>query len=125
MAEIIRSYGLLWSESDIHWGTGRQPGKLLGVPARAKRSKPIDFREQIGIYVLYHGHDMIYVGQAGARNARLFNRLKRHKKDHLADRWDHFSWFGLQWVKTGGALSTAKKMRPRASHSRSTIWRRF
>jgi len=106
MAGIIRSYGLFWSVDHIFWGKGTQPGALLGVPVRAKTSQPIDFRYQVGIYILYEGHQMIYVGQAGSQRQRLFGRLKRHRKDILANRWDHFSWFGLQYVKANGGLST-------------------
>jgi len=109
MAGIIRSYGLFWSADNIFWGKGTQPGALLGVPARAKTSHPIDFRYQVGIYILYEGHHMIYVGQAGSKKQRLFGRLKRHRKDMLASRWDHFSWFGLQYVMQNGILSTKKE----------------
>jgi hypothetical protein len=41
----------------------------------------------------------------GAGNDRLFNRLRTHKKDHLSERWNRFSWFGTQWVTKAGALS--------------------
>ena len=51
---------------------------------------------------------MIYVGQPGSGNQRLFGRLKRHRRDALAGRWDHFSWFGLRRVKANGELSTEK-----------------
>lgn len=108
MTGIIQSYGLFWSADDVFWGRGSQPGALWGVPARARSSTRIDFRDQIGIYVLYEGHCMIYVGQAGARNTRLFSRLKKHRKDFLARRWDHFSWFGLRRVLARGKLSTEK-----------------
>ena len=63
-------------------------------------------KDQIGIYVLYSGHQIIYVGQTGAGNSRLFSRLKRHRSDHLAGRWDKFSWFGLLRLLKGGGLST-------------------
>lgn len=56
--------------------------------------------------MLYKGHDIIYVGQAGARNSKLFGRLKNHRKDFLANRWDRFSWFGLRRVLSSGKLST-------------------
>src|SRR5712692_8366035 len=105
MAGIIQSYGLFWLSDNVFWGRGRQGGELLGVPARAVSSKPIDFREQIGIYVLYSGHQMIYVGQTGSKNQRLFTRLKLHQRDALARRWDHFSWFGLRRVLEKGKLS--------------------
>ncbi len=108
MPGIIQSYGLFWKEEDVFWGRGNQPGAIFGVPARARSSEPVDFRRQIGIYVLYSGHNVIYVGQTGSKDQRLLNRLKRHRKDVLADRWDHFSWFGLRRVLNSGQLSTEK-----------------
>ncbi len=111
---IISSYGLFWQADDVWWGRGSQAGSILGVPARARSSEPIEFRYQVGIYVLYSGHDMIYVGQAGSGNAKLFGRLKRHRKDFLAGRWDRFSWFGLRRVLANGRLA-AETTRAKAS----------
>lgn len=111
---IIQSYGLFWHADNVHWGRGSQGGTLLGVPARARSSTPCDFREQIGIYVLYSNHDIVYVGQAGAKNQRLFKRLRKHRRDDLAGRWNRFSWFGLRRVLASGRLSTKK---PRTSVS--------
>ena len=75
MADVIQSYGLFWREADVFWGAGRQKGELLGVPARRRRSMPIGFREQIGIW-LYDGHQMVYVGQTGSgKKQRLFSLL--------------------------------------------------
>jgi hypothetical protein len=51
---------------------------------------------QRGIYVLYDdSYSIIYVGQAGRGSQNLFSRLKQHRKDHLAERWSRFSWFGI------------------------------
>lgn len=105
---IIRSYGLFWKVQDVFWGKGSQAGSLLGVPAGARTAVPTDFREQIGIYVLYSDHQMIYVGQTGSGEKRLFRRLKDHRKDRLADRWNQFSWFGLRGALARGGLSTEK-----------------
>lgn len=102
---LIRSVGLFWEAGNIHWGAGSQAGAVYGVPAKNVTADPIDFREQIGIYVLYAGYQMIYVGQAGSKNMYLLDRLKRHRKDDLSGRWDRFSWFGLRWVKQNGDLS--------------------
>jgi len=60
---------------------------------------------QRGIYALYADYDLVYVGQTGSGNDRLFNRLRTHRKDHLTDRWNRFSWFGTQWVTKTGSLS--------------------
>lgn len=51
---------------------------------------------------------MVYVGQTGSGNRRLFSRLKDHRTDHLADRWDKFSWFGVRKVNQNSKLSKAE-----------------
>jgi len=55
---------------------------------------------------LYADYDLVYVGQTGAKTDRLFNRLKFHRNDHLAERWNRFSWFGTQWITKKHKLST-------------------
>ncbi len=86
----------------MFWGRGSKKGVLEG----RRRRKVIDFRDQIGVYVLYgEGRRPIYVGQAGRGNARLFKRLRSHMHDYLADRWRFFSWFGLLTVNKSGRLS--------------------
>ena len=89
----------------MFWGTGGNAGSLLGLPAHNVTSEAIDFRDQSGVYVLYSGFHMIYVGQAGVGNQKLFNRLKQHTRDALADRWDRFSWFGIRRVLANNGLS--------------------
>jgi hypothetical protein len=92
----------------VYWGE-RGPGKkgrLLGL-ATGNSGAIIDFAEQIGIYVLYNDPlQIMYVGQAGGRNdARIIDRLRTHTRDHLAQLWTRFSWFGIRWVKTDGDLA--------------------
>lgn len=111
---IIQSYGLFWNESDVYWGKGANAGALLGRPFRARAAPPCDFREQIGIYVLYQDHNVVYVGQAGAKNQKLFRRLRGHRKGNLEGRWNKFSWFGLRRPLASGELS-AEKLRTTAS----------
>jgi hypothetical protein len=99
---VIKNYGLMWSRDAVLWGHGGRKGTLEG----RRKGQIIDFREQIGVYVLYdEGRRPIYVGQAGQGNARLFKRLRSHKGDHLADRWRYFSWFGLLVVNKSKQLS--------------------
>lgn len=101
---LIKNYGLFWKRKSIHWGKGNNPGHLKG--RRSLMSDPVDFREQQGIYVLYDdGFKLVYVGQAGVGVNRLFDRLKSHRSDHLAERWSRFSWFGLRRVLGSGKLS--------------------
>ena len=102
---IIQCYGLFWRREDVYWKASTN-ALLMGVPGNARTSEPTDFHEQIGIYVLYEGHQMIYVGQTGSGERKLYSRLKAHTKDSLAGRWDHFSWFGLRRPIGKGNLST-------------------
>jgi hypothetical protein len=108
---LIQNYGLFWRGRDVFWGEPGKSGNLLGLRANSRSSEPIDFREQTGIYVLYADYHLLYVGQAGYGNKKLFDRLRAHRFDHLAERWNRFSWFGLRWVKATGKLSndTANK----------------
>lgn len=100
---LIRNYGLFWNIKNVYWGAGSQAGKLLGVLSTNVTDDPVDFRDQRGIYVLYGGYDLVYVGQNN--NQELLARLKQHKKDDLAGRWDRFSWYGLRAVKSDGGLA--------------------
>jgi hypothetical protein len=99
--------GLFWQVDDVFWGKPGpgNTGKLLGRIATHATADAIDFREQIGIYVLYSDYRIIYVGQTGTGNQRLFTRLKQHITDDLAGRWDRFSWYGYRWVKKTGELA--------------------
>ncbi|MBM3543698.1 MAG: GIY-YIG nuclease family protein [Alphaproteobacteria bacterium] len=92
----IENYGRFWRRDKVYWGRGKNKGHLKGELKRNK-SIEVDFRDQIGIYVLFDANRRpLYVGQAGIGNARLFQRLKKHRSDHLSDRWQYFSWFGLR-----------------------------
>lgn len=97
---MIRSYGLYWHESKVNWGQqgAGNAGSLLGAASKSERAHQVDFREQSGVYALYANYNLIYVGQTGAGNQRLFIRLRQHTIDHLAERWDRFSWFGTRRV---------------------------
>ena len=93
---LIQNYGLFWHRDRVHWGAGKNKGTLNGYLIGAKREGFVDFRKQRGIYVLYDDNfSIIYVGQAGHGSQNLFSRLKQHRKDHLAERWTRFSWFGV------------------------------
>lgn len=102
---MIRSYGLHWHSDRVFWGRPNNTGTLLGAASRSSRARTVDFREQRGIYALYADYDLIYTGQTGAGNDRLFRRLKAHRSDHLSERWNRFSWFGTQWVTQRNELS--------------------
>jgi hypothetical protein len=103
---IIKNYGLRWVREKVDWGGRGIKASLRGKPASARSSKSVDFREQIGIYVLYEANFVpVYVGQAGFGSADLFSRLRNHRNDHLRDRWTHFSWFGFRNVNADCTLS--------------------
>lgn len=104
---LIRNYGLFWRRHDVFWGRPHVAGHLKGKRSTKTTAKPVDFRDQQGVYVLYdESFRIVYIGQAGANDQqRLFNRLKQHKSDDLADRWSRFSWFGIRWVKNNGELA--------------------
>lgn len=116
---LIQNYGLFWRRDYIFWGRQNVPGHLKG--RRAKRSKPVDFRDQQGVYVLYDdNYSLVYVGQAGGRNQnRLFARLGQHRSDQLAGRWTRFSWFGVQGVD--GRTSTLNGTVPGAPSVQSIL----
>ena len=104
---MIRTYGLFWKSDQVDWGTQGpgNAGTLLGTRTLSNRARQVDFRDQRGIYALYSEFELVYVGQTGAGDQRLLKRLKNHLTDHLAERWDRFSWFGMRWVRGDGTLS--------------------
>ena len=85
---LISNVGFFWREDHVFWGAGSSAGSLLGVPAKNVTADVIDFREQSGIYVLYSDYKVLYVGQCGLGKQKLFTRLKQHRVDDLAERWD-------------------------------------
>jgi hypothetical protein len=103
---LIQNYGLFWRRKDVFWGRAGVAGHLEGHPANAAFVR-VDFRYQQGVYCLYDDQfKLVYVGQAGANdNQRLFDRLKQHTSDALADRWTRFSWFGIRWVTQQNMLA--------------------
>ena len=102
---MIQSFGLHWHLDRVEWGRPNVSGTLRGAASRSRNARPVDFREQRGIYALYADYELVYLGQTGAGDDRLFKRLKAHKSDHLSERWNRFSWFGTQWVTKSNDLS--------------------
>jgi hypothetical protein len=85
---LIKTYGEFWSRAGIK---SRQR-EILGFQTGNKT--PCNMWEQRGIYALYKDFRIIYVGQADDRG--IGKRLVEHSKDRLRERWDTFSWFGVQ-----------------------------
>jgi len=110
--KIIANMGLFWARDKVRWkgNAGIGPARLAGIRRWAKKRGEVNFWPQTGIYALYADYRLVYVGQAGLSDQScLGNRLKQHLTDDLAGRWDMFSWFGLQKIK-----STDNKVRARA-----------
>jgi len=111
MPLAIRNYGHFWNQALVNWGNpGRnRGGNLLGYRTVNGQARVTDFREQIGIYVLYgENREVVYIGQTGSGRRRLFLRLRDHTRDHLRDRWSNFSWFGFRRVNNDSHMSNAQ-----------------
>lgn len=105
---IIKNYGFLWDRKYIYRGAGSTPGHLKGT---APSLSEADFREQIGVYVLYDQFQhIVYVGQAGNGNATLFSRLKNHMDGPMWNRWNYFTWVGFRAVSLDGSLSAQQSV---------------
>lgn len=63
---------------------------------------PVDFTKQLGVYLLYDGREVIYVGRTTDRP--LGRRLYEHTVDRMSARWNRFSWFGFLPVSDSGTL---------------------
>ena len=97
--EIVTSFGMFWRRNAIEWSA--MP-KLLGMQQIG--ATPVNFNKQLGIYLLYDGREVIYIGRTTDRP--LGRRLYEHTSDRMAARWDRFSWFGLLPVSETGVLES-------------------
>lgn len=95
--DIVSSFGMFWRRKAIEWTA---TPKILGMQQIG--ATPVDFNKQLGIYLLYDGREVIYIGRSTDRP--LGRRLYEHTSDRMAARWDRFSWFGLLPVSEVGAL---------------------
>lgn len=95
--DIVSSFGMFWRREAVQWVA---TPKLLGMQQLG--ATPVDFNKQLGIYLLYDGREVIYIGRTTDRP--LGRRLFEHTLDRLAARWDRFSWFGLLPVSESGQL---------------------
>lgn len=107
MPLAIRNFGHFWNRDDVDWGSPGIPGSLKGYPAKHRKREETDFKDQIGIYVLFDDNrEVIYLGQTGSSEKnRMLSRLRDHTRDHLRDRWAYFSWFGFRKVNNNRYLS--------------------
>ncbi len=96
----VTSYGFFWRQSEIDWKPEqgyKDRFRLLGRKCANRGTIQIaDFRFPQGIYFLYDDYGPSYVGLTRAQG--LGKRLTDHLDDHLAGKWDRFSWFDFQSI---------------------------
>ncbi|MCX6234616.1 MAG: HTH domain-containing protein [Bacteroidetes bacterium] len=99
---IIEALGIYWNRTQVLW---KPNPDLFGVQQIG--ATPVNFSEQVGIYLLHDSRETIYVGQA--IDQTIGKRLYQHTMDRFSGRWDRFSWFGFYCVSEKGGLTTNKK----------------
>ena len=95
--DLVSSFGMFWKRELVNW---KSNPKLLGMQQIG--ATPVNFNKQRGIYLLYDGREVIYVGRTTDRP--LGKRLYEHTIDRMSARWNRFSWFGLLPVSDEGDL---------------------
>lgn len=95
--QIIKAFGIFWEREQVSWTSSP---KLLGK--QQPNADNVDFCNQTGIYILYDGKELVYIGRSIDRPMGI--RLFEHTKDRLRGRWNRFSWFGLKEVKDSGEI---------------------
>jgi predicted GIY-YIG superfamily endonuclease len=111
--KIINAFGIYWNRNLVNWKS--QPD-LFGIQQIG--ATEVNFKGQIGIYLLHDSRETVYIGQAIEQP--LGKRLKDHTTDRLAGRWDRFSWFGFYPVTEDAKLNLSVKFKIWA-----TLWRQF
>jgi len=105
--KIIKCFGHFWRRDLIDWD--RRGAGIYGTSKKDSDEYEIDARDQVGAYVLFDQlRRPLYIGQVGSGQTtqrNLFVRLKEHNSGELADRWSHFSWFGLLDFQENGKVS--------------------
>lgn len=97
---FINAFGMYWERDQVVWNN--KSGRMLGQ--QASGSSPVNFWNQRGVYLLYDGHEVVYVGRTTEQ--ALGTRLKQHVSDRLKGRWDRFSWFGIFPPNDAGDVNT-------------------
>jgi hypothetical protein len=93
----IHAFGMFWDRNRVRWA--RTP-RILGLQQIGADS--VDMSRQRGVYLLYDGREVVYVGRCTDRP--LGTRLYEHTLDRLRTRWNRFSWFGLCPISEDGSL---------------------
>lgn len=102
--KIVNAFGIYWNINLVHW---KSTPDLLGI--QQVGATEVNFKDQIGIYLLHDSRETVYVGQAIEQP--LGKRLKDHTSDRLAGRWDRFSWFGFYPVTEDAKLNLTAKFK--------------
>jgi len=102
LRSFIKNYGLRWQRQFVNFG---RPVTVLGYVSDDPSQPTIDFAFQTGVYALYDGSELVYVGRAVKGERPLGERLRFHHNDEMkTDRWTTFSWFGFRSVVQEGRL---------------------
>lgn len=105
---LINAFGMYWVRAKAEWEpmTPRVLGQQLPGSTPVLGSTPVDFCNQRGVYLLYDGRAVVYVGRTTGRPLGV--RLREHTSDRLNGRWDRFSWFGVYPVTEYGDLDSTR-----------------
>ena len=95
---LVNAFGMFWDRAKVFWEP--QPS-ILGQ--QQTNSRPVDFCEQKGVYLLHDAQGVVYVGRADKDS--LGRRLYQHTIDRHTGRWTRFSWFGVYPAEEKGTLN--------------------
>jgi hypothetical protein len=98
----IYNYGLDW---ELRYA-------MMGL--RGGRGQPVDLRDQVGIYALYKGKELVYIGKSGSGiYPNMIGRIYNHDKYGLkVGKFDRYSWFGFKPVIRGELQDPRHPSRP-------------
>ena len=93
----IQNYGEAWRNEHSDFGR------------TSPRGIPVDFENQIGVYILFKEQRIVYIGRAGKGEGTVFSRVKDHHATGDKGTWDTFSWFGFRPVGIDGTLQPVRE----------------
>jgi hypothetical protein len=79
---LVLSYGIKWDKAATDWPN------LHATRTIGRQKIDANFRNQMGLYILYERNEPQYIGIAD----RLGERIGKHRNEDYA--WDNYSWFG-------------------------------
>ncbi len=110
-AGAVQCFGIRWRRNLVNFGKpgARQKGSLVGFQIGKRKRTKVDFWDQTGVYALYDGPELVYVGRAIKGNDSLGKRIAAHNREPAkADRWTALSWFGFRKVNLDGSLQSER-----------------